>query len=324
MRAVICHTFGPLEQLVVEDREPGPCGSGEVRIAVSAAGVNFVDALIAQGLYQLRPPLPYVPGSEVAGTVTELGKGVGHVSIGDRVLATGGLMGGFADEMVARAAQVMPAPATLSDGQVATFFQSYLTAWFALRERAGAEAGQRILVLGAGSGIGLAAVDVAQSLGLRVIAAASTEEKRSLARSRGAEDVIDTTTEHLKERTRELAGGGVELVYDPVGGDLTEQALRALTDDGQLLVLGFASGTIPRIPANQVLLRNRRVTGVDWGGWIGTHMARNAELIDEVLAHIEAGDLHPVEPVTYPLTEAALALSDLAERRATGKIALLP
>lgn len=324
MRAVVCHSFGPLEQLVVEERAQQPCGPGHVRIAVSAAGVNFVDALIAQGLYQIKPPLPYVPGSEAAGTVTELGEGVDHVAVGDRVLATGGLTGAFADEMVARAGQVMRAPSGLSDGQVATFFQSYLTAWFALRERAMATAGQTILVLGAGSGIGLAAVDVASSLGLRVIAAASTEDKRELARSRGAEATIDTTTEPLKERVRELSGGGVDLVYDPVGGELTEQALRALNDDGQLLVLGFASGTIPRLPANQVLLRNRRVTGVDWGGWILAHLERNAELVDEVVAAIGTGELHPVEPVAYPLTDAALALADLAERRATGKVALIP
>ena len=324
MRAVVCHSFGPLEQLVVEEREPDPCGPGQVRIAVAAAGVNFVDALIAQGLYQLKPPLPYVPGSEVAGTVTEVGEGVEHVAVGERVLATGGLTGGFADEMVARAPQVIRAPEVLSDGQVATFFQSYLTAWFALRERAQAQSGQTILVFGAGSGIGLAAVDVARALGLRVIAAASTSDKRELARSRGAVATIDTTSESVKDRARELSPGGVDLVYDPVGGELAEHGLRALAEDGQLLVLGFASGTIPRLPANHVLLRNRRVTGVDWGGWIGGHLERNAELIDEVLARIEAGELRPVEPITYPLTDVASALSDLAERRATGKVALIP
>ena len=142
MRAVVCHSFGPLDQLRVEEQEAPACGPGAVRIEVSAAGVNFVDALLAQGLYQLKPPLPYVPGGEVAGTVVELGEGVDSVAVGDRVLATGGLAGGFAEQMIARAAQVMPAPVTLSDGQVATFFQSYMTAWFALRERAHAEAWQ--------------------------------------------------------------------------------------------------------------------------------------------------------------------------------------
>jgi NADPH:quinone reductase len=324
MRAVVCHSFGPLDQLTIEERDPAPCGPGQVRIAVAAAGVNFVDALLVQGLYQIKPPLPFVPGSEVAGIVTELGAGVDTVAVGDRVLATGGLAGGFADEMVARANQVIAAPTVLSDGQVATFFQSYLTAWFALRERARVEAGQRILVLGAGSGIGLAAVDAARALGLTVIAAASSADKRELARRAGASELIDTSTENVKDRAKELSGGGVEVVYDPVGGDLAEHGLRALTDGGQLLVLGFASGTIPRLPANQVLLRNRRVTGVDWGGWIGAHQERNGELIDEVVARIEAGELHPVEPALYPLAEAARALGDLAGRRASGKLALVP
>ena len=324
MRAVVCHSFGPLDQLTVEEREAPACGPGTVRIEVAAAGVNFVDALLAQGLYQLKPPLPFVPGSEVAGTVVEVGEGVDSVTLGDRVLATGGLAGGFAEQMIAQEAQVMSAPVTLSDGQVATFFQSYLTAWFALRERAHAEAGQTILVLGAGSGIGLAAVDVAHALGLAVIAGASSAEKRDLARTLGASDVIDTSSESVKERARELAGGGLDLVYDPVGGDLAEQGLRALADDGQLLVLGFASGSIPRLPANQILLRNRRVTGVDWGGWIAKHQERNAELIEEVVAMIEGGELHPVEPTTYPLADAVSALTDLANRRVTGKIALVP
>ena len=295
-----------------------------MRIEIRAAGVNFVDVLLAQGLYQIKPPLPYVPGSEAAGIVTEVGEGVDSVALGDRVLATGGLGGAFADEMVARAAQVVIAPTALGDGQVATFFQSYLTAWFALTERARAQPGQQILVLGAGSGIGLAAVDVARALGLRVIAGASSEDKRELARRMGASDVIDTSSENVKERTRELSGGGVELVYDPVGGDLADHGLRALRDDGQLLVMGFASGTIPRLPANQVLLRNRRVTGVDWGGWIPTHQERNAELIDEVIARIEGGELHPVEPTTYPLADAARALGDVAARRVTGKVAIVP
>ena len=324
MRALVCHAFGPLEQLTVEEVDGPRCGPGSVRLAVRAAGVNFVDVLLAQGLYQLKPPLPYVPGSEAAGVVTEVGDGVTSVSVGDRVLATGGLSGAFADEMVASAGQVISAPTALSDGQVATFFQSYLTAWFALTERARAQAGEQILVLGAGSGIGLAAVDVARALGLRVIAGASTEEKRELARRLGASDVIDTSTENVKERARELSGGGVDHVYDPVGGDLADQGLRALRDGGQLLVMGFASGTIPRLPANQVLLRNRRVTGVDWGGWIGAHRERNAELIDEVIARIEGGELHPVEPNTYPLAEATRALSDVAARRVTGKVAIVP
>ena len=324
VRALICRQFGPLDGLSVEDVDPAPCGSGEVRIRMLAAGVSFVDALTAQGLYQLKPRLPYVIGGELCGVVTELGDGVGHVKVGDRVLAMCG-SGAFADEAVVRASSVFPVPARLSDGQVATFLQAYMTAWFALVERARAQAGQSMLVLGAGGGVGLAAVDVGAALGLRVIAGASSEEKRELARRLGASEVIDTLTEDVKTRAREFSGGaGVDLAYDPVGGDLGEQALRAVGPLGQYLVVGFAAGSIPRLPANLVLLRNRNVTGIDWGGWIGDHQARNAELVAGLIAAIGDGRLNPVEPTTYRLAEATEALRATAERRAVGKLAIIP
>jgi NADPH2:quinone reductase len=180
-----------------------------------------------------------------------------------------------------------------------------------------------MLVLGAGGGVGLAAVDIGTALGARVFAAASTEEKRQLALDRGAEAVIDSTTEDVKARARELGEGGVDVVYDPVGGELGEACLRALGEDGNLIVIGFVAG-IPRFPANQILLRNRRVTGVDWGGWAGRNPDRNHELMTEVLALIAAGELHPVEPTAYPLDAAARALTDLAERRVAGKAVLVP
>jgi NADPH2:quinone reductase len=324
MRAVLCRAFGPIDDLSVEELDPPPCGPGSVRVKVTACGVNFVDGLFVEGRYQIKPPLPFIPGSEIAGVVVETGEGVDGVAPGDRVLASTNL-GGFSDEVVVPAAALLPVPGRLTDGQAATFVQSYLTGWFALRVRAGARAGQSMLVLGAGSGVGLAAVDIGQALGLQVIAGASTAEKRALAEAQGAEASIDTTTEDVKTRARELAGGsGVDLVYDPVGGDLAEQGLRALGDDGQFLVIGFASGSIPKLPANQVLLRNRRVTGVEWGGWVAKHPEENRALVAEVLAEIAAGRLHPVEPTTYPLDEVRTALRDLADRRVTGKVALVP
>ena len=216
-------------------------------------------------------------------------------------------------------------PDALSDGQAATFTQSYMTAWFALASRARAEAGQTLLVLGAGSGVGLAAVDVGSALGLRVIAAASTPEKRELARTRGAETVIDSANDDVKARARALTDGdGVDLVYDPVGGTQSEDALRALRADGQLLVIGFASGAIPMFPANQILLRNRRVTGVEWGSWATREPDANDAMLYEVMARIERGELHPVEPVAYPLADAARAMQDQLERRVTGKAVLVP
>ncbi|MEO5723312.1 MAG: zinc-binding dehydrogenase [Ilumatobacteraceae bacterium] len=200
-----------------------------------------------------------------------------------------------------------------------------MTARFAMRERAQATSGQWLLVLGAGGGVGLAAVDVGRAMGLRVIAAASTEAKREVAREHGATAVIDSSVDDVKVAARQLADGeGVDLVYDPVGGPAGEQALRALRDFGQLLVIGFASGTIPRLPANQILLRNRRVTGVDWGGWAVRHPAENRAILQSLIDDIAAGLLHPVEPQTYPLEQAARALTDQLQRRVTGKLALLP
>lgn len=331
--AIECARFGPIEDLRVVERESAPLQAGQVRLAVSAAGVNFVDGLFVQGLYQIKPPTPFVPGGEVVGRVTEVGADVEGLAVGDRVFANLGL-GGFASEVVASPRQLVAIPDSLSDGQAATFMQSYLTGWYALTVRARAAAGDTMLVLGAGSGVGLAAVDIGAALGLRVIAAASTPEKRTLAESRGAMATIDNSVldaAGVKDAAKAFAAsfedradrGGVDLVYDPVGGEVGEVALRALGEDGQYLVIGFVAG-IPRLPANQVLLRNRRITGVDWGAWVGRNQDANRALLAEVVERIAAGDLDPVEPVTYPLSEAARALRDLADRRIAGKVALVP
>ncbi len=322
MRAIVCHDFGPVDQLRLEELPAPAIRPGAVRIAVAACGVNFVDGLFVQGRYQIKPPVPFVPGGEVVGRVTELGEGVTGIGLGDRVLGNVGL-GGYADEVVVGADRVLLVPDVLTDGQAATFVQSYMTGWYALRERARVEPGGTMLVLGAGGGVGLAAVDIGAALGLRVLAAASTADKRALARSRGAAEVIDSASEDVKERAKELSGGGVDYLYDPIGGSLGETCLRALGEDGQYLVIGFVAG-IPQLPANQVLLRNRRVTGVDWGAWAGRHPERNTELLREVIEAIAAGRLHPVEPVAYPLADAARALADLEHRRLAGKAVLTP
>ncbi len=323
MRVVSCNSFGPVSDLTVEHRPSVPVGPGQVRIRVTAAGVNFVDGLFVQGLYQIKPPVPFVPGGEVAGVVAEVGDGVTTHSVGDRVFCSTGL-GGFASEVVWPARRVTHTPAGMTDGQAATFVQSYGTAWFALHHRARAHAGEWLLVLGAGGGVGLAAVDVGHAMGLDVIAAASSQEKRSIASAHGAEAEIDTSTEDVKSRAKELSGGGVHLVYDPVGGALAEAGLRSLRDDGQLLVVGFAAGEIPKLPANQILLRNRRVTGVDWGGWVGGHQEENQQLLSDVVAAIDRGDLHPVEPKAYALADVAVALQDQLDRKVVGKSVLVP
>ncbi|MEM8619130.1 MAG: NADPH:quinone oxidoreductase family protein [Actinomycetota bacterium] len=324
MQVVVCREFGPLDDLVIDDQVVPECGDGQVRIAVGAAGVNFVDGLLAQGQYQLKPPVPYTPGSEIAGTVSAVGAGVEGFAIGQRVFASTGLTGGFAAEVVVSALAVHHTPNAMTDGQAASFTQSYMTARFALDRRAGAHAGQQLLVLGAGGGIGLAAVDVGRSMGLRVIAAASTDEKRQRATDLGAAAVVDSRDADLKNAVRAASDGGVDLAYDPVGGAASEQALRALTDDGQLLILGFAAGEIPRLPANQILLRNRRVTGVDWGGWTVTNPLDNRALLEDVISQIANGELHPTEPTARPLTEAAAALRDQVDGRVAGKTVLVP
>ncbi|MDO8391205.1 MAG: NADPH:quinone oxidoreductase family protein [Actinomycetota bacterium] len=323
MRVVSCQAFGPVRDLVVEERPSPPVTPGCVKVAVRATGVNFVDGLMVQGLYQAKPSLPFVPGGELAGVVTELGDGVTSHQVGDRVCV---IMpsGCFAEEVVVFAPMAMRSPSTLTDAQAATFVQSYGTSWFALTNRVRTSPGQSLLVLGAGGGVGLAAVDIGRSLGLRVIAAASSADKRELALQYGAESVIDTTTEDLKTRARELSGGGVDYVYDPVGGALAEPAVRALADDGQYLVVGFAAGDIPRLPLNLVLLGNRRIVGVNWGGWFMKHLEQNAVLLAEVTAAIERGELHPVAPTEYPFADAVRALEDQVQRRVAGKAVLVP
>ncbi len=297
---------------------------GCLRIAVSACGVNYVDALFVQGKYQIKPPTPFVPGMEVVGRITEIAPDVTGCRLGERVFANVGL-GGYSSEVVVSAKRVVRLPSSLTDGCAATFMQSYLTAWFALVERARVEKNRWLLVLGAGGGVGLAAVDVAHALGLNVIGVASTPDKRSAARERGAVEVIDALLDpnDIKEQAKRISGGGVDYLYDPVGGSLGETCLRALTDDGQYLVIGFVAG-IPSLPANQILLRNRRVTGVDWGGWAGRHPEANDALVVEVLRRIELGELRPVEPVAYPLEQASTALDDLLQRKISGKVVLLP
>jgi NADPH:quinone reductase len=321
MRSLVIDELGPLENLhfVERDVELTP---GAIRLKVLACGVNYVDAIIIEGKYQIKPPAPYFPGGEVVGTVIEIADDVSTVSVGDRVFAACGI-GGFSDEVVIPAHRVVRLSDTLTDGQAATFMQSYMTGWFALTRRAQVRPNTTMLVLGAGGGVGLAAVDIATSMGIRVIAAASSSEKLDLAASRGAIATINSSSEDVKERAKELSGGGVDYLYDPVGGELGETCLRALGEDGQYIVIGFVGG-IPKLPANHILLRNRRVTGVDWGAWVSTHQSENQQMMAEVFDAIEKGTINPVEPMTFPLDEAVTALRALQSRSIAGKIALIP
>jgi NADPH2:quinone reductase len=324
MRAVVCRELGPPSLLRVEDVPDPVPGPGQVRVAVEAAGVNFVDGLFIGGRYQIKPPLPFTPGSEVAGHISAVGEGVDGFALGQRVMASTGL-GGFAGQVVVPADALVVLPDTFAAPKAATFIQSFSTCLYALRDRARVEAGQRVLVLGAGGGIGLAAVAVARALGCSVVGAASSAEKRAAALEAGADAVIDSTTESIKDRARAWAGGtGVDVVVDPIGGPAAEPALRALGDGGRYLVVGFASGAIPSIPLNQVLLRNRTVVGVDWGIWSVQNPSAQREILSDLVAMVAGGRIVPVEPVTYPLDQVATALDDLLSRRVVGKLALLP
>jgi len=330
MRAIVCEQHGSVDGLVASEQPSPELRPGTIRLEVLAAGVNFVDNLIIGGRYQVTTPTPFVPGFEFVGRISEVADDVARdaprLAIGARVVVLAG-GGGFAEEAVVPAHTATRLPDEISDGQAATFVQSYMTAAFALRRRVEAGRGDSVLVIGAGSGVGLAAVDVAASMGMRVFAAASSDEKRQLALGRGAEMAFDVEADDIKTEIRALMKHdgkiGVDYVYDPVGGDRAETWLRCLGEGGEYLVIGFVAG-IPSLPLNQVLLRNRRVTGVDWGGWSGRQPAENAALLNEITRQIAAGRLHPVEPTAYPLDRTVDALRDLAERRASGKLVVIP
>lgn len=323
MRAVVVRELGPVEKMQVEERptpEPGP---GQVRVAVKAAGASFVDALQAAGKYQFPQNPPYTPGGESAGVVDAVGEGVTDWKIGDRVFASTGV-GGFADTLIARPQQLIRLPDRLDFARGSSFLQVYGTAWFALKHRTVVRPGEVMLVTGAGGGVGLAAIGLARSMGARVIAVASSEEKRQLAISMGAEAAIDPINEDVKTRARELTDGkGLDLVYDVTGGDVSEAALRALKFDGRFLVIGFTGG-ISRIPLNLVLLNNRTVVGVEWGGWVQKNPEANRALIGEVVAAIDRGEITPVAPFERRLDEAAQVCTELLTRKAVGKIVLIP
>ena len=323
MRTIVCTAFGIGDNLVVEDQPTPDPRPGQVRVAVKAAGASFVDGLQAAGKYQFAAQPPYVPGGEAAGVVDAVGEGVSEWNVGDRVFASVG-KGAFSDFIVATPQQLVRLPDTIGFAVGASFMQVYGTAWFAFKKRTTVRPGEVVLVTGAGGGVGLAAIDVARSMGARVIAVASSPDKRALAMSMGAESAIDPLTEDVKTRARELTdGAGIDVVYDVVGGDVSEPAMRALKFDGRFLVIGFPGG-IAKLPLNLVLLNNRTVVGVEWGGWVPRHIDENRAMIADIVSAIEQGVLHPVAPTERPLNEAGDVLADLLGRRAVGKIVLIP
>ena len=322
MKAVLCHQFGTPEDLSVADVPSPPLGPGQVRIAVRACGVNFPDVLMIQGLYQLKPPFPFSPGLEVAGDIIEIAGDAQGLQLGARVMATV-MYGGFAEEVVVPAAALVPMPPEMSYEHGAGFSLAYGTSHVALTHRGQLQSGETLLVLGAAGGVGLTAVELGKRLGAQVIAAASTREKLELARAYGADDLINYKSENLRDRLNELTDGrGVDVIYDPVGGDLFDQAVRRLAWEGRYLVIGFASGRIPSLPANIALLKNASIVGTFWGAYLRNDPGVIHDSFAILTDCYTAGLLKPHIHQVFALDEAPSALRQLMDRRAMGKVLL--
>ena len=323
MKAVLCKTLGPAGNLVLEEVASPLPKKNEILLDVQAAGVNFPDTLIIEGKYQFPPPLPFSPGGEAAGVVAAVGEKAGAFKVGDRVMALTG-WGAFAEQVAVPFYNVLPIPASMDFTTAAAFGMTYGTSMHALRQRGQLQAGETLLVLGASGGVGLAAVEIGKAMGARVIAAASSADKLAVAKAAGADELIDYSQASLREEIKRLTNGqGVDVIYDPVGGELFEQAVRGLAWNGRLLVVGFASGTIPQLAANLVLLKGAAVLGVFWGAFAQRQPQDNAANFQQLFAWHAQGKLKPLVSQTYPLAEAGAAIEKLGQRQAVGKLVVL-
>ncbi len=320
MKAVLCKNWGPPDSLVVEEVPSPAPGKGQLLVSVKASGVNFPDVLLIQNKYQFRPELPFSPGSEIAGVVRQVGEGVHGFMPGDRVMAHT-RWGGYAEEAVVDEALVTPVPAGLDLAVAASFGLVYATAYHALKDRAAIKAGETLLVLGAAGGVGLAAVELGKLFGARVIACASSDEKLETCKRFGAEITINYEREDLREALKNL-GSAADIVLDPVGGKYSEPAVRAMAWKGRYLVVGFASGEIPKIPLNLTLLKGCSIVGVFWGEFAKRERDLNAANLRELTAWLRAGKIKPLVSASYPLERAADALNDMMNRKVQGKVVL--
>ncbi len=324
MKAIHCIEWGGPDKLLLADVPVPEPKAGEIRIKVAAAGVNFPDALIIQRKYQVQPPLPFIPGTEVAGRVDAVGEGVKNVKPGDRVVAFTGL-GGFAEYVCAPAVNVAALPEGISDEAAAAFTLTYATSHHALLDRAQLKRSETLLVLGAGGGVGLAAVQIGKLIGARVIAAASTDEKLAAAHEAGADALLNYSQLDLREAVKTLTDGkGADVIYDPVGGAYTEPALRAIAWRGRLLVVGFANGDIPQIPASLLLIKGASAVGVFWGEFARREPAANQLLMQSLFGWLLQGRLKPQITQSYALADVPKALEALLTRRAIGKLVIKP
>jgi NADPH:quinone reductase len=331
MKAALCTHYGPPEEMVVRDVPSPKAGKGQAVITVKACGVNFPDVLMIQDKYQFKPALPFSPGGEVAGLVKEIGDGVTAVKVGDKVIVSTG-SGGFAEEVLADASRCVPMPESLDFAVASSFFVTYGTSYHALHDRAHLKAGEWLVVLGAAGGVGLSAVELGKAMGAKVVAAASTEEKVALAKKHGADagfvypsgPLSKDQQKALSEDIKRLTDGkGADVLYDPVGGDYAEPALRAMNWEGRYLVIGFAAGDIPRVPLNLTLLKGCDIVGVFWGASMARDPKKGLDSLKQITNWIAEGKLKPHVSAKIPLARAGEAIRMLMDRKAQGKVVVV-
>jgi NADPH2:quinone reductase len=322
MKAILCKTIGPPENLVIEEVDDPSPGANEAVVDVYAASLNFPDGLQIQGKYQFQPELPFTPGSEVGGIVSSIGAGLQGFEVGDRVMATPGI-GGLAEQVVVKADGLRKIPDNMDFKTAAGFAMVYTTSYYALKQRAQLQPGETLLVLGASGGVGLAAVELGKIMGARVIAAASTDEKLAFVNSLHPDELLNYGDGELKEKVKQLTGGrGADVIYDPVGGDLFDQSCRCINWNGRLLVIGFTSGRIPQYKANLALLKGSSMMGVFLGRFRKEEPAEYEDNFQQLLAMYDADKLHPLITKSFPMTDFVAAFNVFTERKVMGKVTL--
>lgn len=328
MRAVLSNEVGGPDSLVIENIDSPEPGKGQVVLEVKAIGVNFPDVLIIQDLYQFKPSRPFSPGGEVSGVVKSVGEGVTNLTPGDRVIGSCG-WGGMREELVLEAARCLPIPDVMPFDEAAAFIMTYGTSYYALDGRGNVKAGESLLVLGAAGGVGLAAVELGKAMGMKVIAACSSQEKVDVCKAKGADEGLvyptgsldRTQQKELSNNIKSLGGGGVDVIYDAVGGDYAEPAVRSMNWDGRFLVIGFPAG-IPKIPLNLTLLKSCNIVGVFWGAFVAQFPQENARNVKKLFEMYSEGKIKPHVSKTFPLDQASQAIKELEERRAVGKVVI--
>lgn len=325
MKAILCQQYGNINDLTLTEINDLSPAKNQIKVKVNAVGVNFPDGLLVKGLYQAKPELPFTPGGEFCGEVIELGEGVAHFRIGQRLMCMNPNYGGFAEQAVVHKSMVIPVPDGMKDEDAASLLCAHGTAHHALKQRANLQPGETLVVLGAAGGTGLAAVQIGKQMGAKVIAVCSTEAKLTLARQNGADDAINYAEENLKQRIKELTEGkGADVVYDPVGGDAFMACAGAMARNGRLLVIGFASGTIPKLPVNLTLVKEYSVVGVFWGAFTQHEPAEFARNIQELFGWYLEGKVRIEIDETFALKDTAKALNKIMSRQVSGKVVIIP